>query len=83
MIGANQLKTKTGIYVFDILADVNALNSNLKIGDIIVEFEGKQVATVDNLHKYLNEGVIGKRSTISVLREGRKQMIIVVPGELK
>jgi S1-C subfamily serine protease len=83
MIGANQLKTKTGIYVFDILSDVNALNSNLKIGDIIVEFEGKQVATVDNLHKYLNEGVIGKKSTISVLREGRKQMIIVIPGELK
>jgi S1-C subfamily serine protease len=83
MIGANQLKTKTGIYVFDILSDVNAFNSNLKIGDIIVEFEGKQVATVDNLHKYLNEGVIGKRSTISVLREGRKQMIIVIPGELK
>jgi len=65
------------------LSDVNAFNSNLKIGDIIVEFEGKQVATVDNLHKYLNEGVIGKRSTISVLREGRKQMIIVIPGELK
>jgi serine protease Do len=83
MIGANQLKTKTGIYVFDILADVNALNSNLRVGDIIVEFEGKQVATVDNLHKYLNEGVIGKRSTISILREGRKQMITVVPGELK
>jgi S1-C subfamily serine protease len=83
MIGANQLKTKTGIYVFDILADINALNSNLKVGDIIVEFEGKQVATVDNLHKYLHEGVIGKRTSISVLREGRKQAITVVPGELK
>jgi S1-C subfamily serine protease len=83
MIGANQLKTKTGIYVFDILADINALNSNLKVGDIIVEFEGKQVATVDNLHKYLHEGVIGKRTSISVLREGRKQTITVVPGELK
>jgi len=83
MIGANQLKTKTGIYVFDILADINTLNSNLKVGDIIVEFEGKQVATVDNLHKYLHEGVIGKRTSISVLREGRKQAITVVPGELK
>jgi S1-C subfamily serine protease len=82
MIGANQLKTKTGVYVFDILADVNAQNSHLKNGDIIVEFEGKPVATVDSLHKYLNEGVIGKITTISVLREGRKQLITVVPGEL-
>jgi S1-C subfamily serine protease len=83
MIGANQLKTKTGVYVFDILADVNILNRQLRVGDIIVEFEGKPVATVDNLHKYLHEGVIGKTTTISILREGRKQTITVIPGELK
>jgi S1-C subfamily serine protease len=83
MIGANRLKTKTGVYVFDLMADVNILNNQLRTGDIIVEFEGKPVATVDNLHKYLNEGVIGKRTTISVLREGRKQLISVVPGELR
>jgi S1-C subfamily serine protease len=83
MIGANQLKTKTGVYVFDILADMNIQNRQLKMGDIIVEFEGKPVATVDNLHKYLHEGVIGKTTTISILREGRKQAITVIPGELK
>lgn len=83
MIGANQLKTKTGIYIFDILADMNVHNNSLKIGDIIIEFEGKQVATVDNLHKYLNEGAIGKSTTISILREGRKQNVTVIPGELK
>jgi S1-C subfamily serine protease len=83
MIGANHLKTKTGVYVFDILADMDALNNQLRVGDIIVEFEDKPVATVDNLHKYLNEGVIGKRTNISILREGRKQVISVVPGELK
>jgi S1-C subfamily serine protease len=83
MMGANQLKTKTGVYVFDIMADVNAQNSQLRTGDIIVEFEGRPVATVDNLHKYLNEGVIGKKTSLSILREGRKQIILVVPGELK
>jgi len=83
MIAANQLKTKTGVYVFDILADANAQNGQLKLGDIIVEFEERPVATVDNLHKYLNETVIGKRTTLSVLREGHKYRISVVPGELK
>jgi S1-C subfamily serine protease len=83
MIGANQLKTKTAVYVFEITPDVNAENSQMRIGDIIVEFEGKPVATVDNLYKYLNEGVIGKRTSVSVLREGRKQLVTVVPGELK
>jgi S1-C subfamily serine protease len=83
MIGVNQLKTKTGVYVFEITADVNAMNNEFRNGDIIVEFEGKPVATVDNLHKYLNEGVIGKKTFVGVLREGRKQVITVVPGELK
>jgi S1-C subfamily serine protease len=83
MIGANQLKTKTGVYVFETLADANAFNREIKIGDIIVEMEGRSVATVDNLHKYLNEEVIGKKTKLSVLREGRKQTISVIPGELK
>jgi len=82
MIGANQLKTKTGIYVFEKLADVNVSNNEIRVGDIIVEFEGKPVSSVDSMHKYLNEGAIGKKVTLGVLRGGRKQEITVVPGEL-
>lgn len=83
MIGANHLKTKTGVYVYEILADANVYNNQIRTGDIIVEFENKPVATVDNLHKYLKEEVIGKKINLSVLRGGRKQEITVVPGELK
>jgi S1-C subfamily serine protease len=53
------------------------------VGDIVVEFEGNPVATVDNLHKYLNEEVIEKKISLGVLRGGRKEMITVIPGELK
>ncbi len=83
MIGANQLKTKTGVYVFEVLTGINAFNREIRIGDIIVEMEGKPVATVDNMHKYLSEEAIGKKATLTVLREGRKQIITVIPGELK
>jgi S1-C subfamily serine protease len=83
MIGANQLKTKTWVYVFEILPDANVYNNQLKVGDIIIEFEDKPIATVDNLHKHLNEEVIGKKITLGVLRGGRKQQLTVVPGELK
>jgi S1-C subfamily serine protease len=83
MIGANQLTTKTGVYVFEILTDTKISNKELIVGDIIVEFENKPVATVDNLHKYLNEDVIGKKTNLTILRGGRRQVISVVPGELK
>lgn len=73
MISANQLQTKTGVYVFEILPDANLYNNQITLGDIIIEFEGKPVATVDNLHKYLNEQTIGKKISIGVLRGGRRQ----------
>ena len=83
MIGFNKLSTTSGVYVFEIHSDPGLNNGELKEGDIIVEFEDKPVATVDNLHKYLTEEVIGKQVSLGVLRNGIKQMIQVIPGEIK
>ena len=83
MIGANALKARTGVYVFEIVPDANVFNSELRVGDIIVSFDDKPVATVDNLHKLLNEEAIGKKVRLSVLRGGRKHELQVVPGELR
>jgi len=83
MIGANQLKMMTGVYVVEILSAPGMDNHELRIADIIVEFEGKPVATPDNLHKYLTEGTIGKRIELGVLRGGHKQLISLVAGELR
>lgn len=83
MIGANQLKTKTGVYIFEILPDVNANNNQLRLGDIIVELEEKPIANLDSLHKLLDEQAIGKKLSMSVLRGGRKERVMVIPGELK
>lgn len=83
MIAANQLKTKTGVYIFEIIPDANVYNHQFKLGDIIVECDGKPVGSVDNLHKYLNEELIGKNISIGVLRGGRIEKIRAIPGELK
>ncbi len=82
IIGANQLKTETGVYVIEVIPVPGSDNSQLRAADIIVEFEGKPVATLDNLHKYLTEEIIGKSVELGVLRGGRKQIISVVAGEL-
>ena len=83
MIGANQLKSKTGVYVFELLSNKDIYNNQLREGDIIVEFEAKPVATLDNLHKFLDEDAIGRKISLGILRGGRKQIIMVIPGELK
>jgi S1-C subfamily serine protease len=58
-------------------------NHEIKIGDIIVEFNHKPVGSVDDLHKSLNEGTIGINTEIGVLRGGRKTMIRAIPAEMK
>jgi len=83
MIAANKLSIKTGVYVFEIIPDSPARNNELRIGDIIVEFDGKPVGSVDDLHKFLNEKMIGTNSEIGVLRVGRKTLLHVTPAEIQ
>ena len=83
MIAANKLAVRTGVYIFEILADAPAGNQAIRTGDIIVEFEGNPVSNVDDLHHLLTNNVIGKSCQLGVLRSGRKEYINVIPGEMK
>lgn len=82
MIAANRLSTLTGVYVYEIIPDGNFYNQQLRKGDIIVEFEGSPVASVDDLHRLLNFSRIGKRTQLGVLRDGHRVNVEVVPGQV-
>jgi S1-C subfamily serine protease len=83
IIDVNQLKTKSGVYVYEIFKSAEINNREIKERDIIVEFEGNPVSSVDNLHKFLNEDVIGMKISLGILRNFRKQIITVIPEEIK
>jgi S1-C subfamily serine protease len=83
MIAANKLSVRTGVYVFEIIPDSPSRNDEIKIGDIIVEFNNRPVGSVDDLHKLLNEATIGISTGIGVLRGGRKTVIHAIPAEMK
>ncbi len=78
----NGIQNASGIYVAEINYHKSLENSKIVVGDIIVAFDGKTVSSVDDLHKLLDESTIGKRSELSVLRKGRKQLINITPVEL-
>lgn len=82
MIAANRLSTLTGVYVYEIIPDGNFHNQQLRKGDIIVEFEDKPVASVDDLHRLLNFSRIGQRTQLGVLRDGHRVNVEVVPGQV-
>lgn len=83
MVAVNKLQHKTGVYIFEKIADVNVYNNELRTGDIMVEFDSKPVGSVDDLHKLLKEDMIGVRKQIGVLRGGHKVLVNVIPGVMK
>lgn len=79
----NHLSSRTGVYVVGVEPDGPAYNSEFREGDIIVEFDGKPVGSMDDLHKILHEESIGRRSKATVLRANMRKEILVIPGEMK
>lgn len=64
IIGVNKLQKKTGVYIFEKVADANVSNNELRTIDIIVDFDGKPVGSVDDLHRLLKQEMIGIRKHI-------------------
>ena len=81
-LNALQLQTAGGIQVQSVEADGPAGNSGLRAGDVIVQFEGKPIDSIDALHKALDEHTIGRTIRIWVIRDGALKNLEVTPGAL-
>jgi len=79
----NKLDKATGVYVVEVDHNKGIQNSELFPGDIIVGFNSRNISSIDDLHRMMDESVIGKKINLSVLRKGIAQEISVIPAELK
>jgi len=82
VIHYNKLKSGSGIKVENLQKQRQVGNQALQRGDIVVEFNGTPVVSIDSLQRFLNEDTIGRKATLGILRKGFMQEIEVVPGEL-
>lgn len=81
-LNALQLQTTGGIQVQSVEPDGPAGNSGLLAGDVIVQFEGRPIDSIDALHKALDERTIGRTLRIWVIRDGALKSLDVTPGAL-
>lgn len=75
----NQIANKTGVFVFEVMRSNPLTQKKIKYGDIIVQFNGKKVESVDGLFKYLTEETIGMTVKIGLLREGKLLQEVIIP----
>lgn len=79
----NKLNLATGVQVVQLDKIKRGDNSHLKLGDIIIRFNNKQVSHIESLQKYLDENTIGQPTSLGVLRRGKLLELEVLPGELQ
>ncbi|MBN3034647.1 MAG: trypsin-like peptidase domain-containing protein [Bacteroidales bacterium] len=83
MVSAHRLDNGSGIYITEVNGGMGVDNHSLLTGDIIVAFNGTGVGTIDDLHRLLDESVIGRPVVLTILRKGGRAEVTVVPAELR
>ncbi len=78
---ALRLSRDEGIQVVEILPGHPAHRGGLLPGDIILSIGGENMASVDDLHRFLDEHPTGRPYPVIVLRDSRKLQLTVVPAE--
>ncbi|MCX5894896.1 MAG: DegQ family serine endoprotease [Proteobacteria bacterium] len=76
-------KEGKGALVADVEKDGPADKAGLKRGDVIVDFNGKEVSKMADLPLMVAETGVGKTVTVGAIRDGSKKSYTVKIGELK
>ena len=77
----HSLPNDRGVLVSEVQAGSPADTAGLQAGDMVIDFGGTPVATIDALHKELKGEHIGKPVPLRVLRRGMPRRLVVVPAE--
>jgi S1-C subfamily serine protease len=77
-----QLPTKGGILIQQVEPGGSAQQGGMLNGDVMVQFEGKPIDSIDDLHKALDEQSIGRLCSAWVLRNGALKKIDLTPKEM-
>jgi S1-C subfamily serine protease len=75
------LPHESGILIISLEPDSPAKNAGLEEGDVLIEFDGKQIAGIDELHRLLTDEQVGGKYPVTVIRRTQKKTFEVVPAE--
>jgi serine protease Do len=77
------LDTREGVAVTDVVDDLPAAKAGVKAGDVILEYDGHKVATPRELQAVVERSEVGAKHELKIWRDGKHEMLQVVPRESK
>ena len=78
---AKRYKLVEGIYIVSLDEYSSAEKAGLKIGDVIIEANGKKITTMNELNEIKNTLKIGDQMTLKINRDGKEKEITLTLGE--
>jgi serine protease Do len=79
---ALKLQDQKGALVADVTPDSPAAKAGVQRGDVIVAYNGKEVADNHDLPAMVAGTPVGEQSTVTILRNGQKMQLAIKVGEL-
>jgi S1-C subfamily serine protease len=81
VIRFHNLPVESGLLVVSVEPNSPAEKAGLQTGDVIVEFGGEPVSSIDALHKLLTDSRIGVNTPLTAIRHAEKLSLAIVPAE--
>jgi S1-C subfamily serine protease len=81
LVRAHKLELASGVLVASIEPGSPASRSALRMGDVIVQFAGDSIGSIDELHRRLTEERIGVATAMTVLRGVEVHRLRITPAE--
>jgi S1-C subfamily serine protease len=81
-VWADRMGRRTALRVVEVVAGSPAEASGLRPGDLVLAVNGLPLGDAQSLQRQLFESAIGRRTEVTVLRNGAMLDAVTVPGEL-
>ncbi len=72
---------RKGILISDVNENGPSHAAGVKRGDVVVAFNGKEILSVSQLRNLVARTIVGKEAQVTVLRDGKEQIIAVKVAE--
>lgn len=77
------LESEKGALIASVEKDTPAEKAGLKAGDVIIEYDGRQISEGSELPRYVAATPVDKKVKLTIYRDGVKRSIDLVVGRLK
>jgi len=83
LVRFHNLPVESGVLVVSIEPESPARRAGLIEGDLIIGYDGRPIAGIDDLHKVLTEKQVGVTAPLTLLRRAEKISLDIIPEESK